>query len=79
MAYEPKDGYGNLFKEKEKKSENGPDYRGTLMVGGKVWEIAGWIKTGAKGNFLSLKGQEPREKKKDAKPDRFEDSGTVPF
>ena len=75
MAYEPKDGYGGLFKETEKKSENGPDYRGNIMLGGQVYELAGWIKTGASGPFLSLKGQEPR-----AKPDSRESRDPlIPF
>lgn len=61
MAFEHKEGYGALFKELEKKSANGPDYRGNVMVAGQVYELAGWIKQGAKGSFLSLKAQLPRE------------------
>lgn len=65
MAYEMREGYGNLFKETEKKSEKGPDYRGSIMLGGVVYEIAGWKKDGTKGTFLSLKGQLPRAREAD--------------
>ena len=62
MAYEHKESFGVLFKETEKKNEKGPDYRGNIMLGGKLYELAGWKKEGAKGTFLSLKGGEPRAK-----------------
>lgn len=62
MAYEHKEGYGAIFKETTKKSEKGPDYRGNVMVAGVLYELAGWIKTGGKGPFLSLKAQ-PQEAK----------------
>lgn len=70
MAFEHKEGYGALFKEHEKKSANGPDYRGNVMIGGTVYELAGWIKQGGKGSFLSLKAQEPREKRQPERQSR---------
>ena len=80
MAFEHKEGYGAIFKDNKKASENGPDYRGNVMVGGVVYELAGWIKSGAKGNFLSLKAQLPREQT-NAKPQskRVEPDLDVPF
>jgi uncharacterized protein (DUF736 family) len=65
MAYEHKDGFGNLFKNKKKEEgSKQPDYRGEIMVGGQLWELAGWIKVGEHGKYVSLKGQEPREQEK---------------
>ena len=58
MAYEPKEGSGALFKNtKKEEGSKQPDYRGDLMVGGVVYEIAGWIKNTGKGPFLSLNGK----------------------
>lgn len=68
MAYEHNEGFGAIFKNKKKEEgTKQPDYNGNIMLGGKVWELAGWIKTGDKGSYLSLKGQEPRERE-EAKP-----------
>jgi hypothetical protein len=60
MSYEPKEGFGAIFKNDKKESDKQPDYKGNIMLNGKQYELAGWIKTGAKGPFLSLKGGTPR-------------------
>jgi hypothetical protein len=62
MAYEHREGQGALFKNDKKESDKHPDYKGNIMLGGVVYEIAGWKKDGGKGTFLSLKGQVPRQK-----------------
>jgi hypothetical protein len=31
MAYQPKEGYGNLFRNTDKKTETAPDYKGSIM------------------------------------------------
>lgn len=54
MPYEPREGSGVLFPEKQKKSEKAPDFKGNLLVGGKAIRIAGWKKAGKKGPFISL-------------------------
>jgi uncharacterized protein (DUF736 family) len=59
-----REGQGSLFRNELKDSDKQPDYRGSLMIGGKVWEIAGWKKEGKKGTFLSLKAQEQRQQDK---------------
>ncbi len=66
--YQHKEGFGNLFKNKNKGAENHPDYKGEFMLNGKLMEIAGWMKTGAKGPYMSLKVQEPREKRDTSEP-----------
>lgn len=52
---ERNEGSGFLFKEKDKKSPNHPDYTGKLVVDGDEVRIAGWIKESAAGNkYMSL-------------------------
>jgi hypothetical protein len=64
MAFEHRDGSGNLFKNTRKMADNHPDYKGEGKVNGNIVDIAGWIKKGEKGNFISLsikpKGQYQR-------------------
>lgn len=62
MAYEHKEGFGSLFKNKKEKDTH-PDYRGDAMVNGVLVEVAAWIKEGNKGKFfsLSIKTKEERE------------------
>ena len=54
MAYESRDGFGAIFKNDKKGNEKAPDYRGDAMLGGSMVEIAGWLKEGKNGKFLSL-------------------------
>ena len=54
MTYEHKEGFGNLFKSDKKGNQTAPDYRGTIMAGGNIYELAGWIKAGKNGSFLSI-------------------------
>jgi hypothetical protein len=60
---------GVLFKNTDKVEGSGqPDYTGDLLLpGGVRWRLAGWIKEGAKGRFLSLSAKLD-EPKSDAKP-----------
>jgi len=54
MSFELKDGYGQLFKNGHKSSSDSPDYTGAVKVGGVEYQLAGWIKEGKKGKFMSL-------------------------
>jgi uncharacterized protein (DUF736 family) len=46
---------GALFKNKDKESDNHPDYNGKVNVGGKDYFLSAWIKTSKKGEkFMSL-------------------------
>ena len=55
MAYEVKDNTGSLFQNKEKKSDNHPDYSGSMRINGVDHWISGWRKTSGNGTqFLSL-------------------------
>lgn len=67
MAYQPKPGSGTLFKNDRKEKDSHPDYRGDLCLpDGEIIRLAGWIKDGAKGKFLSLSVDRPREDRDDA-------------
>jgi hypothetical protein len=60
MAYEPKEGSGALFKNDKGDNPARPDYRGDIMLGGKLYEISGWIKplpSDASKRFMSLSGK----------------------
>jgi uncharacterized protein (DUF736 family) len=61
---------GILFRNDKGDNPKRPDYRGTLTMGGTEYVLAGWIKQGQKGKFLSLKVSEgddrqPRAGEKD--------------
>lgn len=85
MSYEQKEGFGNLFTNDKKGNAKAPDRKGEIMLGGTVWEIAGWIKEGKNGNFLSLSGK-PKQEKPVAKPAQpkpaaggFDELDDIPF
>ena len=72
MAYEHKPGSFSLFKNEKKTAENHPDYRGEgVDIGGTAIEVAAWLKTSAKGKFMSctFKPKQEREKKPASFPD----------
>jgi hypothetical protein len=52
---ETKENSGVLFEETSKKNPAAPDWTGHIVVGGAKVRVAGWVKKGAKGAFLSLK------------------------
>lgn len=65
MSYQPKPGSGSLFKNDRKEKDTHPDYRGDLCLpDGSMIRLAGWIKQGAKGSFLSLAVDKPREEQR---------------
>jgi len=56
MAYELQDNSGTLFRNNKKQDgDKLPDYTGNIKINNKEMRIAGWVKQGAKGPFLSLK------------------------
>jgi len=74
MPYEPREGSGVLFPEKEKKSEKSPDFKGNILIGGKPLRLAGWKKIGKRGPFLSLSvDNKPKNPNVSSKVDEAED------
>jgi uncharacterized protein (DUF736 family) len=75
---------GALFKNKDKKSEKHPDYRGTVNVGGTEYYLASWLKTSKAGEkYMSLSVTEKNENntrtppREQPKSDDFDDD--LPF
>ena len=69
MAYIPQEGNGALFKNDKGDNPARPDYKGDIMLGGVLYEIAGWIKprpTKPSEGYMSMVGK-PKEQQA-AKP-----------
>lgn len=77
MAYEQRDNTGTLFKNKNKKQENHPDYTGPALVKGVSMRMAGWIKKSQSGETrLSVSFSEDEAKPKPI--NSAEDDGYTP-
>jgi hypothetical protein len=78
VSYQQKDGTGSLFKNDKGDNPKRPDYRGSITIEGRQWELSAWIQEGQKGKYMSIKAQPPRERaEKPAPPNRDDDP--VPF
>lgn len=76
--FEHRNGSGTLFPNDYKEASNHPDYKGELKTPeGKVYEVAGWVKQGQKGDFISLNIQEPYVKKESGND--IPDNNNFPF
>lgn len=68
MSDYPQDaGKGALFKNDKKEKPSHPDYRGDITIDGAKYRLAGWIKEGKNGKYLSLVAR-PFEEKPAAAP-----------
>jgi uncharacterized protein (DUF736 family) len=76
---------GALFTNDQKGNEKAPNYKGKLNVNGKEYEIAGWVRQGKNGSFLSLTVAEPYQKStltdapKQTTYSKPKDTGDLPF
>jgi uncharacterized protein (DUF736 family) len=73
---------GVLFKNDKKGNEKAPDYKGKVNIEGKEKDIAGWIREGKSGKFISIKISEMMKKDNifDNKPKTvFDDKTDLPF
>lgn len=64
--FEQRNNSGALFKNKNKKNDNHPDYTGNAIINGKEMQISAWVKEGKNVKFLSLAFSEPYEKRDEA-------------
>ena len=79
--YVPKLHTGSLFKNERKKTENHPDYQGSVMLeDGEHW-LSAWIKKSKTGkSFMSLSVGELKEERA-PKPDQAQEefNDDIPF
>jgi len=70
-----------IFKNNKKENEKHPEYRGTVNVEGKEYEISLWVKEGKAGKFFSGKIQEPFKKETELKSfsDKIDSGSDLPF
>lgn len=53
MAYQPREGAGSLFK-----NDKAPNLRGTILLGGVLYELSGWTKEKDGGEkWISIAGR----------------------
>jgi len=56
QQFQHKTGYGSLFKNQKKLTSKSPDYQGKgCTESGEQVNIAGWVREGKKGKYLSLR------------------------
>jgi hypothetical protein len=73
---------GVMFKNDKKGNEKAPDYKGKVNIEGKDKDIAGWIREGKSGKFISIKISDMMKKDNifDNKPKTvFDDKTDLPF
>lgn len=63
MAYEHKTNSGSLFINNSKTQENHPDFKGTINIEGKLYDISGWNKTSTNGNSFTSLSIRPKQEK----------------
>jgi len=59
---------GVLFREKEKKSESHPDFKGSINVGGKDYWLSGWVNESKAGQRYFKLSVTPKDGQPKAKP-----------
>ena len=77
MAFEQRNNQGAMFFNDKKKTDAHPDRSGRCMVDGKMYWLAGWIKQGQNGDWLSLaftpmeeSGEEDQRPEEERQPQR---------
>jgi len=61
MAFEHREGQGSLFKN-DKKNERQPDFKGTIMIKGILYNVSAWSRTSQNGReYISLQAEEKQE------------------
>lgn len=83
MSYQPKNMSGTLFRNDKGDNAKRPDYRGDVCINDVIYEIAGWIKTGNNGKFMSLsvspKEAQQQAPARQAAPSTSDDLSDIPF
>ena len=66
---------GILFLNDQGDNPKRPAYTGNINIEGKEYKLAGWVREGKKGKFISLKIDD----KAAAKPAATEETDEIPF
>lgn len=51
--YEQQENRWSLFRNKEKKSDNSPEFSGTININGTIYKLTGWINEYSGGRYFS--------------------------
>lgn len=70
MSYEQKDGSGALFRVENKKTDQHPDYTGSITVNGVPCFLSGWIKKSKGGKTYMSLSVKPKEARRDNQRDQ---------
>lgn len=76
MAYQQKPNTGSIFLEDQKKSDNHPDFKGSLNINGTEYWVSGWKKQGNGKKFISL-ALDPKQPKSFHNPPQREDQSNA--
>lgn len=61
MAFEHREGSGNMFRNDEKEQPNHADWKGEIMINGQLHWLNCWVKQGKKGEYMSV-SVKPKQK-----------------
>ena len=79
---EQRDNAGALSRNKDKSEPDAnpawPDYKGSVRIEGRDYWLAGWIKDGTHGKFLSL-AVKPKEAPAEQRAPAADDDDGMPF
>ena len=78
MAFQQKPNTGSLFRN-DRKQGAGPDYKGSLNVGGVDYWIAGWMKESKEGKKYMSLAVTPKDGTVKGDKSKQEDADTIPF
>lgn len=70
---------GVLFTNNNKTEDKHPNYKGKININGVDYDLAGWVKEGKNGQFLSLKVSAPFKPEPQNTSEKIANSSGLPF
>lgn len=67
MAFEKRELTGAMFPNDKRGNAKAPDWRGYVIINGVEYELGGWAKTSARGEFISMSAK-VKEERRDEHP-----------